>query len=79
MPTPIERGTETDQVESIVRSLQARLGDRVDAAAIAAHVEIELSAYSTARITQFVPILVESHVRTRLCRQRSASSYRRTS
>ncbi len=61
----VERSS-TDVVDSIVRSLRARLGERVAVDVIRAEVRMELAGYSTARVTQFVPILVESHVRTRL-------------
>jgi hypothetical protein len=70
--TLIESATEMQRVESIVQSLHSRLGAHFDAAVIAAEVESEFAAYSTARITQFVPILVESRVWARLCQQRSA-------
>ena len=56
----------SEVVDSIVRSLTARLGESVAVDAIRTEVRNELAAYSTARVTQFVPILVESHVRTRL-------------
>lgn len=68
---PIEPGTEQRRVHSIVQSLRARLGEGFDTAVISAAVEAEFARYSTARITQFVPILVESRVWTRLCRRRS--------
>lgn len=66
MLTPIHPGTETVQVDSIVQSLRTRLAADVDIAAIAAEVEEELACYSTARITRFVPILVERSVLARL-------------
>ena len=71
MLTPIHPGTETAQVDSIVQSLQTRLMAEVDVTVIAAEVEAELAAYSAARVTQFVPILVERSVLARLCRRRS--------
>ena len=55
-----------------MRSLRARLGESIAVDLITAEVRVELSAYATARVTQFVPILVESHVRTRLL-ERSAT------
>jgi hypothetical protein len=70
--TSTESGPVTQRVDSIVRSLHARLGERVEAAVISAAVEEEFAAYSAARITQFVPIIVESRVRARLWPQRSA-------
>ena len=72
MPTSIEPETRTPRVESVVRSLHARLGPGFDVAVIAAEVYAEFAEYSAARVTQFVPILVESRVWTRLCPQRSA-------
>jgi hypothetical protein len=47
------------------------LGAEVELAAITAEVEHELAAYSTARVTDFVPILVEREVRARLHPPRS--------
>jgi hypothetical protein len=64
----IETGLFTQRVESVVRSLNARLGDGVDAAVVTAAVEAEFAAYSAARITQFVPVIVESRVWARLRR-----------
>ena len=70
---PIDGTTEVvEQVDSIVQSLRARLATDVDVTVIAAEVEAELAAYSMARVTQFVPIIVESRVWGRLCRRRSA-------
>ena len=66
MTTTAETNTSTDRVESIVRSLRARLGESVDAEALLAEVAAELAAFAAARVTQFVPILVESRVRNRL-------------
>ena len=53
----------TSTVEAIVRSLQARLGDTIDNADLTAEVETELAAYAAARVTTFVPILVERRIR----------------
>ena len=64
--------TWTPRVESIARSLRVRLGESLDLAAIAAEVEAELSTYANARVTQFIPILVESRVWERLRRRVSA-------
>jgi hypothetical protein len=58
----------TPLVESLVRSLRVRLGEGLDFAVIAAEVEAELSAYANARVSQFIPILVESRVWRRLRR-----------
>ena len=63
-----DEGNQQEIVDSIVRSLRARLGEGFDVDVIFAEVCTELAAYSTARVRQFVPILVESHVRTRLQR-----------
>jgi hypothetical protein len=70
LPT-IGSTTARQPVDSIVQSLRARLAADIDTVVIAAQVEAELAAYSAARITQFVPILVEGRVWARLCRQRS--------
>jgi hypothetical protein len=64
--------TSTPRVESIVRSLRVRLGEALDFAVIAAEVEAELATYANARVTQFIPILVESRVWERLRRHLSA-------
>ena len=58
----------------IVRSLQARLGEHIDAAVIAAEVEREIAAYSSVRVTQFVSILVERGVCERLSRHGFATN-----
>jgi hypothetical protein len=69
--TPIDLGTETAQVDSIVQSVRRQLAADVDVTVIAAEVEAELAAYSTASVTRFVPILVERSVLERLRRHRS--------
>jgi len=53
-------------VESISLRLRARFGNDVDPATIEAEVEAELISYSTAPITQYIPILVERRVWDRL-------------
>ncbi|MGZ4143368.1 MAG: three-helix bundle dimerization domain-containing protein [Actinomycetota bacterium] len=58
-------------VTTIVQRLQTRVEGDVDSSMIAAEVEAAFAAYSRARITQFVPVLVESRVRARLCQRRS--------
>jgi hypothetical protein len=68
VPRAHEAKTSTPRVESIVRSLHVRLGESLDFAVIAAEVEDELSTYANARVTQFIPILVESRVWDRLRR-----------
>jgi hypothetical protein len=55
-----------DDVSAVVRGLQARLWTGFDASEIAAEVQAEFVRFSEARITQFVPILVERNVRARL-------------
>jgi hypothetical protein len=66
-PLPATNATEpSTQLESIVRSLRARLGESFDVAVITVEVKAELAKYSAARITQFVTILVEREVRARL-------------
>ena len=66
---PVDEGSGSNMADSIVRSLLARLGEGFDVDTIAAEVRSELSIYSGARVTQFVPILVESRVSTRLQRR----------
>ena len=53
-------------IESVVRALHLRFGSAVELTTIAAEVEYEVASYSAARITDFVPILVEREVRARL-------------
>ena len=69
---PGETTTSTLRVESIVRSLHVRVGEGLDFAVIVAEVEAEFSRYANARVTQFIPILVESRVWERLRRHVSA-------
>jgi hypothetical protein len=66
VPGRHEAKTSMPRVGPIVRSLQVRLGEGLDFAVIAAEVEAELSTYANARVTQFIPILVESRVWDRL-------------
>jgi len=54
------------RVESVVRALHSRFGPSVDVADIEAQVEIEIDSYATARVTAFIPILVEREVHERL-------------
>ena len=63
---------EQDQIERIVRSLEARLPPDFSAAAIAVEVQAELASYAAVRVTQFVPVLVENRVWARLRLRRSA-------
>ena len=66
LPSGPNETTSTPRVESIVRSLCVRLGADLDVAAIAAEVEAEFSTYANARVTHFIPILVERRVWERL-------------
>jgi hypothetical protein len=59
--------------ESLVLALHARLGSAADIAEIEAEVEAEIASYSSARITAFVPILVERHVEARLRARRCSA------
>ena len=59
------------RIELVVQSLQSRFSSTVDAAIIRAEVEAGFAAYSAARVREFIPILVESRVRSRLVRQMS--------
>ncbi len=59
----------TRRVEAVVLSLQVRLGVDFDSVLVRSEVEAEFATYDAARVREFVPILVESHVRTRLRRQ----------
>ena len=49
-------------IESIVTSLRERLGEHFDVAVITEAVAAELARFSRARVTQYVPILVERRV-----------------
>ena len=62
-------------IESIVGSLCARLGGGLDVATISAEVEAAFAEFSTARVTQFVPILVERRVWARLSEPRSVDHH----
>jgi hypothetical protein len=52
--------------EALVRALHSRFGSRVELAEIEAEVELELSSFADARVTDFLPILVERKVQARL-------------
>ena len=54
-----------DQMEPLVTSLVAALAGRVDEETVAAVVREEYAAYAGARITQYIPLLVEQRVRAR--------------
>jgi hypothetical protein len=56
----------TRQIESVVNGLQTRFGAVIELATIAVEVEREFARYSDVRVTDFVPILVERGVQTRL-------------
>ena len=73
MSTLISRGTDP-RVESIVQSLCAWLGGRLDVETVAAEVEATFVEFAAARVTQFVPIFVERRVWERLSRT-SPSEY----
>ena len=62
-------GLSQRRIELVVRSLQARFGVVVDPGVIRGEVEAEFATYGAARVREFVPILVETHVHTRLRRQ----------
>jgi hypothetical protein len=54
------------RVERVVESLQGRLGATVGLDLIRAEVEAGFAAYTQARVREFVPVLVEARVRSRL-------------
>ena len=58
------------QIEVVVQSLEGRLGAAVDSVRIRAEVEAQFAAYAHARVRDFVPILVEIQVRSRLLEDR---------
>ena len=60
------RASVVSEVDAIVRSLQVRLGQDFDVAVIEAEVKAELAAYSEARVTQYIPVLVERRGTARL-------------
>ena len=55
-------GSWTRHIETVVRSLQVRLGVGIDPAVIRTEVEAEFATYAAARVREFIPILVETHV-----------------
>jgi hypothetical protein len=63
---PAKESSWERRVERVVESLQARLGTTVGLDLIRAEVEAGFAAYSQARVREFVPVLVESRVRSRL-------------
>ena len=62
-------GSWTRHIETVVRSLQVRLGVGIDPTVIRTEVEAEFATYAAARVREFIPILVETHVHARLRRQ----------
>jgi len=68
----VERASESDwggRIDLVVQSLHTKLGTNVETDVIRAEVEAAFAAYSQARIREFVPVLVETRVRSRLVRQ----------
>jgi hypothetical protein len=63
---PVNHSTIRRDIESVVNGLHVRFGAAVALATIAAEVEREFARYSNARVTDFVPILVERGVQSRL-------------
>ena len=59
----------TRRIELVVTSLQSRFGATVAPERIRAEVEAGFAEYATARVQDFVPILVEARVRSRLGRR----------
>jgi hypothetical protein len=57
------------RIELVVQSLQSRFSSTVDESRIRAEVEAGFAAYSAAPVREFIPILVESRVRSHLLRQ----------
>jgi hypothetical protein len=53
-------------IETVARSLQARLDVALDPGRIRAEVEAEFEICSGARVHDFLPLLVERRVRSRL-------------
>ena len=56
----------TRWIETVAQSLQGRLGAAVDLERIRAEVQAEFAIFSGSRVRDFVPILVETRVRSRL-------------
>ena len=68
----MERASESEwggRIDLVVQSLHTKLGTNVETDVIRAEVEAAFAAYSQARIREFVPVLVETRVRSRLVRQ----------
>jgi len=68
----MERASEAEwggRIDLVVQSLHTKLGTNVETDVIRAEVEAAFAAYSQARIREFVPVLVETRVRSRLVRQ----------
>jgi hypothetical protein len=63
---PADESSWARPIELVVRSLLARLGATVEPDLIRAEVEAGFAAYSHARVREFVPVLVEARVRSRL-------------
>ncbi len=68
--TLTEQAFEHD-IHDIVASLRATFVDAVDAGAVTSAVEAALARYESARVRDFVPLLVERYVRARLREQRT--------
>jgi hypothetical protein len=66
--TPMAESAWERRIELVVRSLQTRFGTIVDLDLITAEVQAGFGAFSQARIREFVPVLVEARVRSRLVR-----------
>jgi hypothetical protein len=62
----------TRRVERVVTALESRVDAGLDHETLTALVEADFHRYDAARITDFVPVLVERDVRVLLERPRSA-------
>jgi hypothetical protein len=63
---PAAEASQDRHIELVVVSLQVRLGASVDPTLIRAEVEAQFAAYAHARIRDYIPVLVEAQVRSRL-------------
>lgn len=65
-PGPLDEHHRQRGIDLVVESLHGRLGGAVDVATIRDAVEAEFATFAHAKVREFVPVLVEARVRSRL-------------
>jgi hypothetical protein len=74
----MDGGSDRQRIDQVVDALESGVGSALERDVLAAVVEADFGRYeSTARITAFVPILVERDVRARILKHRVTRAQQR--